>query len=139
MLYRLVRPLLFRLDAERAHHLGLAVARLVAHFAGLARFVRRLVARPCDQPVRVAGLDFPNRVGLAAGLDKNAEAPLAWWAFGFGFAELGTVTPRPQSGKPRPRLFRYPEMRALVNRMGFNNDGALAVAERLRRQSLAGR
>jgi dihydroorotate dehydrogenase len=134
MLYRVLRPLLFRLDAEKAHHVGLAVARLVARSARLAHLVRRVLARPLDRPVRVAGLDFPNRVGLAAGLDKNAEAPLAWWAFGFGFAELGTVTPRPQPGKPKPRLFRFPAMRALVNRMGFNNDGADAVAARLRRQ-----
>jgi dihydroorotate dehydrogenase len=134
MLYRLLRPLLFLLDAEKAHHLGLAAARLVARSARLARVVRHVLARPHDRPIQVAGLTFPNRVGLAAGLDKNAEAPLAWWAFGFGFAELGTVTPRPQPGKPKPRLFRFPAMRALVNRMGFNNDGADVVAVRLRRQ-----
>src|SRR4051794_13568074 len=104
MLYRLLRPLLFRLDAERAHHLGIAVARRVANRVWLARLVRRLLAGPALRPVQVAGLVFPNPVGLAAGLDKNAEAPLAWWAFGFGFAELGTVTPRPQPGKPQPRL-----------------------------------
>jgi dihydroorotate dehydrogenase len=138
MLYRLLRPLLFRLDAEKAHRLGLAVARRVANHPRLARLIHRLLARPVARPVRVAGLDFPNPVGLAAGLDKNAEAPLAWWAFGFGFAELGTVTPRPQPGKPRPRLFRFPKMRALVNRMGFNNDGADAVAARLKRQADGG-
>src|SRR5437899_2245253 len=138
MLYRLLRSLLFRLDAENAHRLGLAVARGVAAHRGLARLIHRLLAHPARLPVRAAGLDFPNPIGLAAGLDKNAEAPLAWWAFGFGFAELGTVTPRPQSGKPQPRLFRFPKMRALVNRMGFNNDGADVVAARLRRQSERG-
>jgi dihydroorotate dehydrogenase len=138
MLYRLLRPLLFRLDAETAHRLGLAVARRIAAHPRLASLIRRLLARPARTPVHVAGLDFPNPIGLAAGLDKNAEAPLAWWAFGFGFAELGTVTPRPQPGNPRPRLFRFPRMRALVNRMGFNNDGAEVVAERLRRQVAQG-
>ena len=138
MLYRLLRPLLFSLDAENAHHLGLAVARFIASHARLARLIHRLLAHPRLHPVRVAGLDFPNHIGLAAGLDKNAEAPLAWWAFGFGFAELGTVTPRPQPGKPRPRLFRFPKLRALVNRMGFNNDGAEVVAARLRSQAERG-
>ncbi len=138
MLYRLLRPLLFTLDAENAHRLGLAVARRVAGDLGTARLIHRWFARPVSHPVRVAGLDFPNPIGLAAGLDKNSEAPLAWWAFGFGFAELGTVTPRPQPGKPRPRLFRFPKMRALVNRMGFNNDGAEVVAERLRHQAACG-
>ena len=138
MLYRLLRPLLFRLDAEKAHRLGIAVARGVGHYPRLARLIRTLLARPIPQSVHVAGLEFPNPVGLAAGLDKNAEAPLAWWAFGFGFAELGTVTPRPQAGKPRPRLFRFPKTRRLVNRMGFNNEGADAVAERLRAKSASG-
>jgi hypothetical protein len=84
------------------------------------------------------GLDFPNPVGLAAGLDKNAEAPLAWWAFGFGFLELGTVTPRPQAGKPKPRMFRDVPRLALINRMGFNNHGADAVAARLAEQRAEG-
>ena len=138
MIYHLLRPLLFRLDAENAHRLGLAVARRIACHAGLARFIHRFLTHPAPDPIRVAGLDFPNPIGLAAGLDKNAQAPLAWWAFGFGFAELGTVTPRPQPGKPQPRLFRFPKMQALVNRMGFNNDGAAVVAERLQRQAERG-
>jgi dihydroorotate dehydrogenase len=130
MLYPLLlRPLLFQLDPERAHELGLWCARklsdstlftnLVHSFAGLSR------------PVRVAGLDFPNPVGLAGGLDKNGVAARAWWAFGFGFVELGTVTPRPQPGNPRPRMFRDAARQAIVNRMGFNNDGAAALAARL--------
>ena len=138
MSYRLARTFLFRLDAERAHHLGLGAARRLAFRPRLARAYRRLVSRPHDEPVTVAGLTFPNRIGLAAGLDKNAEAPLAWWAFGFGFMELGTVTPLPQAGKPKPRLFRYPAERALVNRMGFNNEGAAAVAVRLAEQARRG-
>jgi dihydroorotate dehydrogenase len=139
MLYRLARPLLFLLDAERAHELGLGVARFVADRPRLARLVRSVAATGNPQPVRVAGLVFPNRVGLAAGLDKNAVAPLAWWAFGFGFAELGTVTPRPQPGNPKPRMFREARNRAIVNRMGFNNDGADAVAARLEEQARIGR
>src|SRR4051794_23900312 len=128
MLYPLIRPFLFQLDAERAHETGIGVARFLANHPGLAEFVHDSLARPALLPRRVAGLTFPNPVGLAAGLDKNAEAALAWWAFGFGFVELGTVTPRPQAGKPRPRLFRDVPRRALVNRMGFNNQGADAVA-----------
>jgi dihydroorotate dehydrogenase len=135
MLYRLARPLLFQLDAERAHELGLSVARFVANRPRLARLLH---ARTPANPVREAGLGFPNCVGLAAGLDKNAVAPLAWWAFGFGFVELGTVTPRPQPGNPRPRLFRESRNRAIVNRMGFNNDGAEVVAARLAEQARAG-
>src|SRR5260370_25204436 len=112
MLYRLLRPLLFCLDAENAHRLAMFVARRVAAHPRVASLIHRLLAHPAPRPVRVAGLDFPNTIGLAAGLDKNAEAPLACWAFGFRFAELGTVTPRPQPGKPRPRLFRFPKLRA---------------------------
>ncbi len=138
MVYRLLRPLLFCLDPESAHGLALAAARLLGCSRSLAGAVRRFVARPRPSPVAVADLQFPGPVGLAAGVDKNAWAPLAWWALGFGFAELGTVTPRPQEGNPRPRLFRYPEARALVNRMGFNNDGAKAVAARLARQARTG-
>ena len=138
MPYPLIRPFLFQLDAERAHETGIGVARFLAHHPGLSEFVHDSLARPALLPRRVAGLTFPNPVGLAAGLDKNAEAALAWWAFGFGFVELGTVTPRPQAGKPRPRLFRDVPRRALVNRMGFNNQGADAVAGRLAEQARRG-
>src|SRR5688500_19149531 len=106
MSYRLVRPLLFRLDAERAHDLALASVRRLAIRPRLCRWIRRRIARPADRPVTIAGLTFPNRVGLAGGMDKNGVGPLAWWAFGFGFVELGTVTPRPQPGNPMPRMFR---------------------------------
>ncbi len=114
-MYSLLRPLLFRLDAETAHHVTLR---------GLAAWTRAARAAPVAQhPVRVMGLTFPNPVGLAAGLDKNGEYVDALAALGFGFIEIGTVTPRPQPGNPRPRLFRIPRAGAIINRMGFNNDG----------------
>ena len=114
MLYRLLRPLLFSLDPEAAHRLTLKSADLFAELVG--------GAVPAD-PARVMGLDFPNPVGLAAGLDKNAEHIDALAALGFGFIEVGTVTLRPQPGNPRPRLFRLPQANALINRFGFNNVG----------------
>lgn len=138
MPYVLARSVLFRLDPEEAHDLGIGAARWLSQSRDRATFVRNVLAKPIDKPVELMGLTFPNRVGLAAGLDKNGEAPLAWWAFGFGFAELGTITPRPQSGKPRPRMFRLPDRQALINRMGFNNQGAARVAERLIEQKTAG-
>lgn len=134
MLYRLLRPLLFSLDAERAHNTGLGAARFVANHRAIARFIHCVLSRPAQLERRVAGLTFPNPIGLAAGMDKNAVAPLAWWAFGFGFMELGTVTPQPQAGKPKPRMFRFPDRQAVVNRMGFNNGGAALVAQELQRQ-----
>ena len=138
MIYaHLLRPLLFRLDPERAHHIALRGAALLAKSRTLSKGVRAL-ARPNSEPVELLGLTFPNRVGLAGGMDKDALAPLAWWAFGFGFLELGTVTPLAQSGNPKPRLFRYPACGALVNRMGFNNCGATALAERLESQRRRG-
>ena len=113
MIYGLARPLLFSLDPENAHQLALRLAGLSA------LFVPRVP--PC--PVRTMGLEFPNPVGLAAGLDKNAEHIDGLAALGFGFIEVGTVTPRPQPGNAPPRLFRIPEKEALINRFGFNNVG----------------
>jgi dihydroorotate dehydrogenase len=127
MLYALARPLLFRLDPERAHELTLGLADAPLRF-GLLR-----VARAPGVPVRAMGLDFPNAVGLAAGLDKNAEHVDALARLGFGFIEVGTVTPRAQPGNPRPRLFRLPRAEALINRMGFNNAGLDAFLENLSR------
>lgn len=115
MLYPLVRPLLFSLSAEKAHELTLRSLRL-----GLGRCYPQ---RPKAKPVSLWGLDFPNPVGLAAGLDKNGDCVDGLASLGFGFIEVGTVTPRPQSGNPQPRLFRLPEANALINRMGFNNKG----------------
>ena len=124
----LVRPLLFRFEPETAHRFTLAALRV----PGLARL---LVPRkpPVADKVSLMGLTFRNRLGIAAGVDKNGDAPLAWRDLGFGFAELGTVTYHPQPGNPRPRVFRYPSERALVNRLGFPNIGAKAFASRLRR------
>lgn len=126
--YRAVRPLLFTADPESIHHLTL---RLLA--SPLGRFIAPFAsgAPPSRAPVELMGLRFRNRVGLAAGFDKDGEAIRGWAALGFGFIELGTVTPRPQPGNPRPRLFRLPKDRALVNRMGFNNAGADALAARI--------
>jgi dihydroorotate dehydrogenase len=139
MLYRALRPLLFQLDPERAHRIALRAMSSLARRPGLARFVHRTLARPARFPVEALGLCFPNPIGLAAGFDKDGEAPLAWWALGFGFIELGTVTPRPQPGNPRPRMFRDPARGALINRMGFNNIGADEVVARLDEMERAGR
>lgn len=121
-LFPLVRPLLHAIEAERAHGLTLAALKLLP--PGQARHDPRLA-------VRVAGLDFPNPIGLAAGVDKDAIAPDAFLRLGFGFVEVGTVTPLPQAGNPRPRLFRLTEDRAVINRMGFNNRGQAAAHARL--------
>jgi dihydroorotate dehydrogenase len=130
---RLLRPALFRAcggDAERIHertlHLISSLGRTGPAPARVASLGRRRAA-----PVTVAGVRFPNRVGLAAGMDKDGVAVAAWQALGFGHVELGTVTTRPQRGNDRPRLFRLPASEALINRMGFNNAGAAALAERL--------
>ena len=122
-MYPILRPLIFTLDAERAHGLTLKALKLMPG-ASVARPDPRLACR-------VAGIDFPNPVGLAAGFDKNAEVFRQMLELGFGFAEVGTVTPRPQAGNPRPRLFRLVEDRAVINRMGFNNEGLEAAAVRL--------
>src|SRR5256885_7845388 len=124
MLYRAVRPLLFALDPETAHRLSLKSLDVLTRLGAAS-----LVAFPAPRmPVRVMGLDFPNPVGLAAGLDKDGEHIDALAALGFGVIELGAVTPRAQAGNPKPRLFRLPEAQALINRLGFNNDGVDALA-----------
>ena len=120
-----------RLDPERAHRLGFRAVR-----AARPVLARR---RTPGRPVTAMGLTFPNVLGLAAGFDKNAEGIDALAALGFGFVEVGTVTGEPQPGNPTPRLFRLPADRAVVNRMGFNHDGAEAVAERLARRKIKGR
>ena len=131
MLYALARPLLFALDPETAHLLTLALADAPLRF-GILR------ARVPQFPVRALGLEFPNPVGLAAGLDKNAAHIDALAALGFGFIEVGTVTPRPQPGNPRPRMFRLPTANAIINRLGFNNVGVDAFVENLRRTAWRG-
>ena len=122
-LYALARPLLFSLDPETSHHLTLRLSGLV----GFA------FPKVPSCPVRALGLEFPNPVGLAAGLDKNAEYIDALARLGFGFIEVGTVTPRPQAGNPKPRLFRLPQAQALVNRFGFNNVGVDAFMQNVSR------
>ena len=130
----LLRPLLFRIDAERVHHLAMAA------LAGTGRLLAPFAPAPDARLAReVFGVKFPNPVGLAAGFDKNAVALPAWAALGFGFAEMGTITARAQPGNPKPRIFRLPESGALINRLGFNNDGADAVAGRLKHLREAGR
>ena len=128
-MYGLLRPLLFALEAERAHRVGL---RSLDALHGL-RLTRLLGARAQPFPTRVFGLTFPNPVGLAAGLDKNGEHVDALFALGFGSVEIGTVTPRPQPGNPQPRMFRLPKYRALINRLGFNNDGIDALVRNVER------
>ena len=125
MLFRLARPALFALDPERAHRLTIAALKAAPPLPP---------AKAGALAVEVAGLRFANPVGLAAGFDKDAEVPDPALGLGFGFVEVGSITPRPQAGNPRPRLFRLPEDRAVINRMGFNNRGAAAAAVRLERR-----
>lgn len=132
-LYRLLRRALFRLDAERAHHLAIDAATLAEWM--LEHGAESLLhAKPAGEPVHLLGRTFANRIGLAAGFDKNGVAPHLWSHLGFGFAELGTITARAQPGNPRPRMFRLPVEHAVVNRLGFNNLGAEEVARRLRQR-----
>lgn len=135
MLYRtLAKPVLFRMDAEKAHHLtvnGLGTASRLPGVTALLRALYGVESRP-ETTVSLCGLHFPNPVGLAAGLDKNAQAVSGFSSIGFGFMEVGTVTPRPQKGNDKPRLFRLPPDGALINRMGFNNVGAETMAGHLR-------
>jgi len=127
--YALTRPFLFGLDAERAHELTLDA---IAQLQGTP--LQHLWTQPrIDDPVSLAGLRFPNRIGLAAGLDKNGRCIDGFGAMGFGFVEVGTVTPKAQPGNPKPRMFRLPQADALINRLGFNNDGLDAFVANVRR------
>ncbi|HUX91429.1 MAG TPA: quinone-dependent dihydroorotate dehydrogenase [Gallionellaceae bacterium] len=133
-MYSLLRPLLFKLDPETVHHVTLDALQ-TAYRLGLLAVIRR---QPEADPRSVMGLTFPNPVGLAAGLDKNGEYIDALGALGFGFVEIGTVTPRPQPGNPKPRLFRLPEAQAIINRMGFNNHGVDALLQNVQRSRYRG-
>src|SRR4249919_1076743 len=128
-MYGLARPFLFGLDAETAHGLGLS-AMEAAYRSGLNPLLAR---KPEPLPTKAFGLTFPNPVGLAAGLDKNGAHIDALMALGFGFIEIGTTTPRPQAGNPRPRMFRLPSQRAIINRLGFNNEGVDALVANVSR------
>ncbi|WP_335951392.1 quinone-dependent dihydroorotate dehydrogenase [Acinetobacter beijerinckii] len=131
MLYSLARPLLFTLAPERAHELTLSMLDK-AHKFGLMH------QKVAHKPVTCMGIEFPNPVGLAAGLDKNGAHIDALAALGFGFIEIGTITPRPQEGNPLPRLFRIPEAKAIINRMGFNNDGVDKLIENVKASKFRG-
>ena len=133
-MYSLINPLLFSLEPEAAHHATLSALQKAYRLGMLQVFAHRI---PHD-PRTVMGIVFPNPVGLAAGLDKDGAYIDALAALGFGFIEIGTVTPRPQPGNPRPRLFRLPEARAIINRMGFNNHGVDALVENVRRARYKG-
>ena len=134
MLYSLLRSVFFSMDAESAHHLGMEGMKN-AQRLGLIK----LLAHPVPgKPRTVMGIDFPNPVGLAAGLDKNGDYIDALAALGFGFLEIGTITPRPQPGNPKPRLFRIPQANAIINRMGFNNDGVDKLIENVRQAKYRG-
>jgi dihydroorotate dehydrogenase len=131
-MYQLLKPLLFLLPAERAHLLTTKTLDIAAAFPPTRWLLRKwFVSTELNTGVEVMGLKFPNKVGLAAGFDKNAEHIEGLACLGFGFLELGTVTPLPQGGNPKPRLFRLPADRALINRMGFNNEGLDAMIKRL--------
>jgi dihydroorotate dehydrogenase len=133
-MYDYLRPLLFALDAETAHRLTL-YALGVAHRSNLGRFI---ATPPEELPVTAFGIRFPNPVGLAAGLDKNAAHIDELGALGFGFIEVGTVTPRPQPGNPKPRMFRLPRHQAIINRLGFNNEGVDALVRNVEASSYRG-
>lgn len=134
-MYPLARALLFRMDAERAHGLGLAGLQAAWRSGTLALAGRS----KATFPVQALGLEFPNPVGLAAGLDKNGAYVDALLALGFGFVEVGTVTPRPQAGNPKPRMFRLPQHQAIINRLGFNNDGVETLVRNVSRARRRGR
>ena len=133
-MYSLLRHALFRLDPETAHHLTLGGLK-TAYSLGLSSLIAK---RPDNNPRTVMGLTFPNPVGLAAGLDKNGDCIDGLAALGFGFIEIGTVTPLPQPGNPKPRLFRLPQANAIINRMGFNNDGVDKLIENVQRANYRG-
>ena len=126
---RLLKPILFSMDAERVHEMAIAALKMLSRFPWLLD----LLPRPGDRRLssELFGIHFPNPIGLAAGFDKNGMALPAWEALGFGFIEIGTITAQGQVGNPRPRIFRIPEMEALINRLGFNNEGAEKIASRL--------
>ncbi len=129
----IIRPILFRFPAEKAHHLTFAGLNLLSALPLVKRMMKARV--PKVKSTNLFGIEFPNPIGLAAGLDKNALLIDSWEMFGFGFIELGTITPLAQDGNPQPRLFRIPQDKALINRMGFNNDGMLVIAERLKNRT----
>ncbi len=134
MFYNLARSIMFKTDAEASHHFALASLKALQH-TPLSMLWSEQVP---NKPVTIAGLTFPNAVGLAAGLDKNADCIDAFAQMGFGFIEVGTVTPRPQYGNDKPRLFRLPAANAIINRMGFNNQGVDNLVENVKKSKFRG-
>jgi dihydroorotate dehydrogenase len=132
-MYPLIRKFLFQLDPERSHYFALQGLQL-AYSLGCSRFLAKKIIKPC----KVMGLSFPNPIGLAAGLDKNAEYINALASLGFGFIEVGTVTPKPQEGNPTPRLFRLVKEEAIINRLGFNNKGVEYIVNQLKKTRYQG-
>lgn len=129
----ILKPILFKKDPEKAHHFAFKRIKALMKAPGAMRTAKKMY-RVDNQPVNLWGLSFPSRVGLAAGFDKDAKLFDELSVFGFGFIEIGTVTPKPQKGNPQPRLFRLPQDEALINRMGFNNEGVDAAVERLKKK-----
>lgn len=136
---KFIRPLLFSLDPECAHHLSMTLLRAASRTPALLRGISGSDRLPPSRPIQIAGLTFKHPIGLAAGFDKNALALPAWEALGFSFVEAGTITAQAQPGNEKPRIFRIPEDEALINRLGFNNDGAERIAARLDRLDCSGR
>ena len=132
-MYKVIRSLLFLLPAESAHKFTLQLFRILHYIPGFGWLLRNIQVKGNQKPVLIAGLQFPNRVGLAAGFDKDAKHIREFQNLGFGSIEIGTVTPKAQKGNPKPRLFRLKEDEAIINRMGFNNEGVEAMVSRLKR------
>ena len=126
---RLLKPILFLMDPELVHEMAITTLETLSRLPGLLNVLPRPNHHRLNR--EIFGIDFPNPIGLAAGFDKNARALPAWEALGFGFVEIGTITAQEQVGNPRPRIFRIPEMYALINRLGFNNEGVEKIALRL--------
>jgi len=135
MYKNLIRPILFLFSAEKAHHITFFVIKLWKFLPGLLTLLNKLNSPPASAAVTLAGINFPSRVGLAAGFDKDAVLVNEMSALGFGFIEIGTLTPRPQDGNPKPRLFRLKEDNAIINRMGFNNSGVYEAIGRLKKRN----
>jgi dihydroorotate dehydrogenase len=131
-MYRIIRSILFLLDAEKAHYFAMGALKLLCRFKLTRLLIKTLYQTKSPRAVTVWNIQFPNLVGLGAGFDKNARYLTELEALGFGFVEIGTVTPLPQEGNPKPRLFRLPSDKALINRMGFNNDGVEVITKRLK-------
>ena len=130
-MYKLLRNILFWFDAEKVHYFSMNLLKFFCKFSFIKFFLKKIFNPTGSLSRNIFGLTFSNPVGLAAGFDKNAKYLQELWVLGFGFVEIGTVTPLPQDGNPKPRLFRLPKDKAIVNRMGFNNDGATIISERL--------